>query len=336
MSINAIWDTIKALAQSFQVGTVFPSALLVLFNVYIVLPRFTSEADASSMPSAVIISALVLMISYTLYAFNFPLIRFLEGYKLKGNFVSQRLLNVHTHRFLYLNSRIEELQTERELLESTSSGKNGEKLFLANPRWQNLNIELARLEREFDLDYPSNPDSVLASALGNTIAAFEDYPRLRYGIEPVVLWPRLIPVLKDNKHIDFVTQEKAVFDFLMNTGLVVTLLGMESCILLIGARHIGMGLVILALTLFCVLIFYRGTIAAAREWGTMVRVAFDLHRNELHKRLGLRDAKTFEEERINWQNISSFLGYRSGLSQFEGFIPQTTVNRKKKEIKNDD
>jgi len=41
MAINAILDAIRALATSLQLSMVFPAAMLVLGNLYFILPLFS-------------------------------------------------------------------------------------------------------------------------------------------------------------------------------------------------------------------------------------------------------------------------------------------------------
>ena len=48
---------------------------------------------------------------------------------------------------------------------------------------------------------------------------------------------------------------------------------------------------------------------AARQWGVTVKVAFDLHRHELHSKLGLKQVTSYSEEYDQWQKISKFMLY---------------------------
>ena len=80
---------------------------------------------------------------------------------------------------------------------------------------------IAEKERRMEHDFPSKIDSILPTRVGNTIAAFEHYPQIRYKMDSIVLWSRLVPILYKEKYLDFVTQEKTVFDFLLNMFVVV-------------------------------------------------------------------------------------------------------------------
>lgn len=330
MSIVTIKDAIRALAQSLQVATVFPSALFVLVNAYIILPALGLEFDLSKPSAVTIVISLTLMLSYTLYAFNFPLIRFLEGYKLQEADFFQWNLKKQQRHFADLEKDIGDLRRLDHyyrrifegLEEDTSSQE--EQIGVLWDEWQRIRLERARSEFYFDRDFPSRPGMVLPTRLGNTIAAFEDYPRTRYGMDSIVLWGRLVPLLKEKQFLEFVSQEKSVFDFLLNTSLVVVCLGLELSYLCLFLGKCWLSAPILLLTFVAFLILYNGMIVAARQWGTTVRVAFDLYRHDLSQRLGLRPTKSFKKEVKRWRAVSRFLLYRQEMveEQFKGFISQ--------------
>jgi hypothetical protein len=159
-------------------------------------------------------------------------------------------------------------------------------------------------------------------AYNNIIAAFEDYPRTRYGIDTIALWPRLVPILKEERFTDFVSQEKSVLDFLLNMFAVLLVLSIELVYLtlFLGRVEFAIGICIFAFTVSWML--YEGSVIAARQWGTTVRVAFDLYRHNLWHRLGLRPTERFQEEYVRWQQVSRFLLYRHEDVWFRGFRSQ--------------
>lgn len=336
MGINALKDAVKALAQSLQVSTVFPAGLFVLVNTYLVLPHLLPDIDLQSPITITIVISLSLILSYTLYAFNFPLIRVFEGYKLREIKFVRDLLIEKREKFKHLQKQIEHLQTERQRFKNRLGFESDNSLDADEKNeWQALIAKLAYLERELDRHYPSMHQAVLPTRLGNAIAAFEDYSKTRYGMDSIALWPRLVPLLRDMKYLDFVTQEKSVFDFLLNTCIVVAVLGLELVYLYLFLGRLGLVSMIVLFTVVACYALYNGMIIAARQWGTTVRVAFDLYRHDLHQRLGLLPAKDFKEEFNRWQQISRFLLYRREDVWFQDFIPQSRIvemkNQDKKE-----
>jgi hypothetical protein len=283
MTITSLKDALKTLAQSLQLSTIFPSTALVLLNVLVIFPKIWPDEDWSLTKELVTTLAVlaIVILSYILYAFNIPLIRLLEGYwkddipwvkSLKRDLRSRQLESYIEHRY------------------SRSSDAAGRDKI-----------------QEFDTFFPSSSEDVLPTTLGNTIAAFEDYPYTRYGIDAVVLWPRLIPVLRENKYIEIVAQQKAVFDFMLNMLIIILLCGIELISATAYMGQLGAAFLWILLTYLLVRLLYLGTVNGAVQWGASVRVAFDLYRGDLAKLLHLKPASSYREEVTRWRKLSQFI-----------------------------
>jgi hypothetical protein len=202
MSITTLKDTIKAIAQSLQLSTVVPTLIFVLVNILLVFPRLWPSVEWS-LSNDIVTSGIVfttISMSYVSYAFNNPLIRLVEGY-------IGRDLPPMTWFAEIQKQRYHEIKGRTRFYEKTSAR--------------------LRALQELDTHFPSNEEYVLPTSLGNTIAAFEHYPSTRYGIDAVALWPRLIPILQENKYIEFIAQQKAIFDFSLNMMFTVLICGLE-------------------------------------------------------------------------------------------------------------
>jgi hypothetical protein len=303
LSINDLEDAIKSLAQSLQVSTVFPAGLFVLVNAYFIVPTFYPDLDCSTPQAVTVIISLTLMLSYIFYALNFPLIRFFEGYRF-DYFLPDRIADLIEHDLK---------STQKQM----RRGKLEQKKF-----------------SDIDRDFPSE-DRVLPTKIGNVIAAFEQYPETRYGMDSIALWPRLVPVLKDEEFLDYVVQEKAVFDFLLNTWVVTAVLGVELTYRATFLWDFVPAFFIFIATLLSCAVLYEGMYIAARQWGTVVKVAFDRHRHDLAKSLYLKPAKTFSEEWNRWKAVSEFFLYHKtgDYRSFDAFIPQSEVLQYKQTTK---
>lgn len=331
MTASTIRDAIQAFAQSLNASSIFPASLLVLVNAFFVFPIFV-DFDLTSVQAFTVVLAASLLVSYLLYAFNYPIIRVLEGYKLQ--------------RFSFMQSRLELFQAKRKRLMEELSTVDDEIASLLNRtkegfdeagrpnlcqeqlrKWESLSHRSAQIQRELDIYFPTTEASVLPTKLGNVIRAFESYSASRYGMDSIALWPRVVPILKENDYLNFVVQEKAVFDFLLNSLLVVLVLGIELMYVAAYLGKFGMLLTVLLVSLVAWLVLYEGLIVAARQWGTTVRVAFDLYRYIMHERLKLRTNSSFEDDYRMWQEVSRFLLFRSDQADFQGFEPSASIIR---------
>lgn len=331
MTITSIKDALRALAQSLQISTVFPAGLFVLVNLYLVLPQVFGPLDLEAPIAVTLTISASLMLSYTLYAFNFPFIRLLEGYKGRELSLWRGPLEQQRAARKVIVDEIATLQKLRTGFETRFGSYPGD-LDRRPPsddetaEWRCVIQRMSELERRLDTSFPLDGNAVLPTSLGNTIRAWEDYAPTRYGMDTIALWPRLVPILRDRKFLDFVSQEKSIFDFLLNTCLVTFIIGAEFVYL--GAFTGHPGVMILGFVLMSLLVFglYQGMVIAARQWGTTVRVAFDLYRYDLFRRMALVPVSSFADERLRWRQVSDFLLYRREEPSFTEFIPLGDVD----------
>ncbi|MFC6981903.1 hypothetical protein [Streptomyces cirratus] len=73
--------------------------------------------------------------------------------------------------------------------------------------------------------YPADRSEVMPTALGNVVRASEGYGAERYGMDTVLAWPRLCPLLPDVV-VKAEAQARTVLDLLLNVCLSVVLFGL--------------------------------------------------------------------------------------------------------------
>jgi hypothetical protein len=141
-------------------------------------------------------------------------------------------------------------------------------------------------------------------------------------MDSITLWPRLIPVLQETKYLNFMQQERGVFNFLLNTGLACLLIGLKLFFDLMYNGQFILSVIVFSATCLIVWICYQGLVESAQDWGATYRVAYDLHRQNLIKRLGLRPPTSFSEEVDLWQRVSRFFAFRPDQPErnFSDFI----------------
>ena len=150
--------------------------------------------------------------------------------------------------------------------------------------------------------YPPEPLPLLPSALGNVLRAAEYRAGRPYGLDAVLTWPRLYPLLS-------APVKAAVDDLRLQLDLAVrftamfVLAAIASAALL--ATH-GWWLLVPVGALVLAWISSRGAIAAAGAYGGAVEVAFDLTHLELRKALHQSCPPDRETERILNRSLTDF------------------------------
>ncbi|MFF4849750.1 hypothetical protein [Streptomyces sp. NPDC001194] len=156
--------------------------------------------------------------------------------------------------------------------------------------------------------YPpgSRPHEVRPTRLGNILKAAELYPQLRYGIDAVLVWPRLFPLLPDGLRGALATARAELTALLVRAVLccAFAVIG-AGCA---AARGGPPALLPCCLWGGALLAWasYRGALNAALVYGQHVRVAFDLHRTDLLEALGEERRPGPDAERERWQRLCLF------------------------------
>jgi hypothetical protein len=157
----------------------------------------------------------------------------------------------------------------------------------------------SRLRRLFG----SDPDWLLPTRLGNALRAAETRAGEPYGLDAVVAWPRLYPLLPDGVRA-LVDDQRDALDLAARFCVIFATAAAVSLALL--ATH-GWWLLVPAACLLLAWLSYRGAIAAAIAYGEGIRAAIDLHRFDLLGALHLPLPATLEQERAVNEQLSLFL-----------------------------
>jgi len=157
---------------------------------------------------------------------------------------------------------------------------------------------------------PTQPEQVMPTRLGNILKNAELYPKKRYGIDSVLIWPRLYQLLPE-RFIQTLAEARSSLDFM----LVISSLSMA--FVLVGGSYLFFINAPVRIIIFCILgglfiawMGYKGTISCGLLYAQQIKVAFDLYRNELIKQMHLPLPANPDEEKKRWNEIVQFL-YRN-------------------------
>lgn len=303
-------------AKPIVSGTLFPVVIISILDMLLLPPilphsyeiqaRLAKIVVGDDKWGVVVLTFVVLVLTGLLYNLNIPIIRLYEGYPWQESWIGKLLTSRN-------RSRLQEAQ----LLVSGSENLDGEadQRGQDNPSPAILSETLDQLAIHLDTQLPDSPDYVLPTRLGNVISCFERYPAQAYGMDAVVLWPRLISKI-DAGFASTIDDAKTSFDFMLNSSFLsaLTILGMLG-VSIWNPMPLNVAAALpwawrAGVFLFLTMIFYVWAVNRAGAWGSQVRSAFDLYRLDLLKALGYQQKPlTFQEEKRIWLRISAELAY---------------------------
>jgi hypothetical protein len=150
--------------------------------------------------------------------------------------------------------------------------------------------------------FPDDEKWVLPTALGNTIRAFEVYPRVMYGLEAIDGWERLLGVVPTDYRVQ-INAAKTQMDFWVNLWLLALLFLPEYAAFAIYGEGLRVPWAPLAAVVVAFFAAWRAK-SAAVQWGDLVKASFDLFLPELWTKLGFAPAEDAKKERETWENFS--------------------------------
>jgi hypothetical protein len=290
------------------------------------LADFMTKIDVSR---AFISLVLVWLVSILLMAFNRPIIRLLEGY---GEEANPFKILLPGQRQQFKTEAEPHLRKIESILDARRRGI---------PEMEELRVyDLWRATANF----PEDVDLVLPTRLGNVIRAYERYSDVVYGIEAIVVWPRLFMIIPEQAR-ERIREAEASFNFSINMlfagSVTVVACGImmayglyqediAKAVLTTNIFTLPIAL-ILAVSGFFIWFSWWRLPDAARERGDQVKSIFDLYRKQLAEGLGLRLPATETEERKMWEFVSRRMSMRVADDRLQDYDRTIDYFRKKEE-----
>jgi hypothetical protein len=282
----------KLLGRGFVIGYLLPTLIFVIYITYGAHLDFLSigpfsEIDVEKLGRA---TAAIVLLAFVMLLLNRPLVRILEGYY---RFNPLRLLTpLSEWRF---NKRAKPANEEWERLEG-AWGRNEN----AEPAdWLEDKGKIAASA------YPDTPRLLLGTAFGNAYRAYEIYPMVLYGMDAVVLWPRLSTILPRAAQAQL-QDSRARLDF----HVTLFWLSAAATITALAATPTWCRSVQAAPPFILALIEWFSLPAMARSWGISFASMFDLYRRPLAASLGFEIPATMGQERQMWYDINRMMLFR--------------------------
>ena len=327
----------KLFDRSFFIGFFLPATLLFsgLAASVLIFVDINDKARnfflEKNVFGATLVIVLIWLIAILLMAINRPIIRLLEGYGRRNPF--RLFLPMHKKEFeqqiLPRLGKLEKIIYARKRGVKEPDQEENFRLLL----WEAVNT------------YPESADLVLSTRLGNVMRAYERYPVVVYGIEAIVLWPRLAMILPEEVR-NRIREGEALFHFAVNvlftgvTTLLVYVVLAANAFPVRGISSFGDSWPIVLISAFSAWFGHWLLPGAARQRGEQVKSVFDLYRGTLAEHLGFQLPRTEQAERKMWELISRRMTFRISedfptLDQFRKTEVAKSVDRRHKLLRED-
>lgn len=266
---------------------------------------------------AIFLAVFVGVVTLAAFVLDFaqvPLVRLFEGYWAELPLLRQvgrRRQRRYERDLARMDERLEQLSEQLP----ASEGK-------PDTVWLKSEFNVLAGRRLLAFPPPGYESQLMPTRLGNLYKAAELYPYDRYRIDSVTVWPRLRERLPD-KFVERLQEVKTGVDFLLLFSFLSALFSLLSVPYLLWQRAPASLVLACAAGLPLAWLCYRAALSPAQAYAELLKTAFDLHRHELVKALGLRVPETLAKEQALWLDISNFIYRGIPPSEDWRFEPQS-------------
>lgn len=326
--MNVFTNYLEKMGNNFLVSAMIPSLALVVISILVFDPivhvtELFQQQDSiyQLVGFGLLLFILTVIIGFTLTALNTYILKLFEGYVFfhRFPFMYKRMVSNQRrkaekllHRQAFLKRRIQVLNESFEETERTIKIS------------RKLRQQYYSITSEYDHSYPPNVGEVLPTRFGNILKASELYPGMRYGLDGVEFWPRLIHVIP-MEYQQKIDNSRNELSFLVNMSILsiafylLCIVAMfyslgdvspflprsSSVIDVLGEslRYVVAGLIALGCNMF----FNRAAIFSVSSFGLMIRSAYDLFRLDLLEKFKLKAPANSNDEFYAWKNLNEFI-----------------------------
>jgi hypothetical protein len=286
--------------REFLIGAFFPLWLFVSLSAAIALEITIGLSNAlaqfeklSGLTQALLLVGGLIAITalaYLVQNFQYSIVRLFEGYGWKVpplSWMRKRRVDYHKARAKFLDDHMQEalLAGDDDTLR----------------------------ERAFELAtfYPprvQHPDLFMPTQIGNILRASEVYALDRYGLDSVIIWSRLRPVLK-TEALAPLDEKRLMLDSLLLMTFLAALFASFWCVVLAIFTPRWELFVLSALGLPLAWLCYKNAVQSAIAYGEQIKATFDVYRGELLKAVDKEMPAALKDEKMVWDKLTRFFYY---------------------------
>lgn len=151
--------------------------------------------------------------------------------------------------------------------------------------------------------YPPDPTRILPTRLGNALRSFEDTAGRQYGLDLLIMAPRL-HLIATPRHLEYLIDAREDMD----SAIRICTVGLVAALLTVGFLLTdGLWLLWAILPYSVSYLAYKGAVSAAQGYGAVIASVIDLNRFRFYDELGLFPPRDTAQERQNNKALMQIL-----------------------------
>ena len=241
---------------------------------------------------------LVVLLTAVVQPFQVRVVRIVEGYWRRENWLYRFAVGAHQRRSDRLR---QQAISGIDLRDNELLSKPADEQIAEQRRARRLSAAASRAKGKLK-SYPPPDADVLPTMLGNVLRRGERIAGERYALDTISSWPRLYPYVGDKVATEFDSETDGV-DASVNLALVFIVMSVLGFVAFANDRWM---LIVPVLLVLLALAAYRAAISSARQLGLTMVVAYDLYRFDLIRGLHLELPVTPEAEAERNRVITRF------------------------------
>lgn len=313
MASGGIMDVSTGVAQTigryFSVVSVIPSSLYVTFTYVLITsgswqhsPNWghaVTSLEQLGVGGIAFLAFLSVAFGLLIHPIQFALVQFFEGYWGTSSFAqairAQRILR---YQRLCLDLADEQNRTQDQLVYWSRAG------VLVPPARTPLQSRLDEASRVLNA-FPRGLSQVMPTRLGNVLRRSESNAGSQYGLNALQIVPQLLLIAPPG-HVDYVNDQRSQLDLAVRMTFI-SVLACATAVLFLWPYRLWVLIAVIPYIL--AYLSYRGSVVAARLYGSALDTLINLDRFALYEQLRLRLPTDTADEREKNKDLGRLFNY---------------------------
>jgi hypothetical protein len=258
-----------------------------------------------------------------IHPLQFAVVQFFEGYW--G--VNPSFLNLRAERIIRYQRQYEKIDDMATLssdyiddLDELAKGTVGQPAMKITPAHRvTSENRVDEANRFLDSNAPHADRFVMPTRLGNVLRKFELNAGNPYALDSIAVVPRVLLIAPD-AHVNYVNDQRSQLDLAVRM-VFMSLIATATTVFFLWPYPLWALIAIIPYSI--AYISYRGSIVAARGYGSALKILIDLNRFALYEQLHVSLPNSNSEERWNNRQVTRLLKGQPAVITYQHFRGDT-------------